>query len=562
MAGIHLMNHGVDSEFFERVAEIVLQQLELRRCELCPDGVPVALRIDEQLAADEYRISAQGEIVAQSRCGILAGIGRYLREARFDGQGGFEPSRSEFALIPKKAIRGMYLATHFFNYYHAAPMDEMRRCIAEIALRGGNAIQAWYDMHHYTGIDDPHSVEMIERIKSICRYAKSIGMKICLCTLANEAFDGTPEAIRAEWIAQNGYKYAPVGHFHVEICPNKPGGMDEIIKQRRQMLRAFAALKVDFVSMWPYDQGGCTCKRCAPWGANGFLKIAPEFWKAVQEEAPGAKLLCGVWYLDHFVDGEWEAFQKQMATGKYDFFSYLYGYFFENEPIPEMVASGKRKMLGFPEISMRGSTPWGGFGANPLPAYLERMEKENGALYEGGFPYSEGIFEDINKSIMLGFASGEYDSVRDILRDYVKYEFGAEQAEDVVDILYDMEETLDRHRYDQNGDMEDYPHKPPTEETVYHFEIVRPEKIESIYERTMRADDSLPESLKRNWKWRIVYLRAIIDHELLHGNGVASDVCEDCYRELIELYHVQNGEYSVTPPTRESMMANRGGFLL
>ena len=562
MAGIHLMNHGVDSEFFVRVQEIVSQQLSVRRCKLCPDGIPVALRIDEQLTADEYRISAQGEIVAQSRCAILAGIGRYLRESRFDGEGGFEPARQEFSLIPTKAVRGMYLASHFYNFYHAGPLKEIYEIVAGMALQGGNAIQLWYDMHHYPSIDDPESVEMIERLRAIYKYAKELGMKICIGGLANEAFAGTPENIRAEWSVQNGYKSAPVGHYHVEICPGKPGGMEEILRQRRQMLRAFADLKPDYFSYWPYDQGGCTCKDCAPWGANGFMKLAPAMWKLLQEEIPGAAMLCGVWRFDIFTDGEWDAFQKKMESGKYDFFDYLYGYFFENEKIPEIVSSGKMKMLSFPEISMRGSVPWGGFGANPMPAYLQEMEEANSNLYEGGFPYSEGIFEDINKSIILGFGTGQYQSARDILRDYVRYEFGVREPDEIVDILYDMEETLERHRYDQDNEIQDYPRKAPTEDTVYRFEIVNPEKIDSIYERTMRVNATIPEEMRKSWKWRIIYLRAVIDHELIHGGGIASDLCEECYQELIDLYHVEKGEYSVAPPTREAMMANRGGFLL
>jgi hypothetical protein len=33
-------------------------------------------------------------------------------------------------------------------------------------------------------------------------------------------------------------------------------------------------ISLGFIVMWPYDQGGCTCSHCAPWGTNGFLKVA------------------------------------------------------------------------------------------------------------------------------------------------------------------------------------------------------------------------------------------------------------------------------------------------
>ena len=307
------------------------------------------------------------------------------------------------------------------------PLRRVYDILDGMALRGCNALMAWYDMHHYTGVNDPESEKMIHRLKSIYRYALKLGMKLCFGTLANEAFDGTPDALKADWHAVNGYKTQPVGHYHVEICPNAPGGMEEILRQRRDVLRAFSDIPFDYVSYWPYDQGGCTCEKCAPWGANGFLKLAPEYRRVVEEEMPGAQILCATWGFDRFIDGEWDAFYQRMKDPSFQYFAYLFGYFSSEEEVPDFIRQGDmpggKKMLSFPEISMRCAVPWGGFGANPMPMHFEKNERETGKYYEGGFPYSEGIFEDINKSLMLGFATGQYTSAYQILLDYARYEF-------------------------------------------------------------------------------------------------------------------------------------------
>lgn len=566
MAMICLKNGGVDKEDFERIEKIWIRQLSERGCEPSANGTPVTLRLDKRIDEDEYRIFADGTLVSGSKIGLLAALGRYLRDGSFDGKGGFTPATEDVALKMRSGIRGMYFASHFFNFYHVAPMEKIYEILDSLALRGCNALMAWYDMHHYTYVDDPESVKMIQRLKQIFRYAKALGMKLCFGTLANEAFSGTDDAIKADWRAVNGYKTPPVGHYHVEICPNAPGGMEEILRQRRAVLRAFSDIVFDFVSFWPYDQGGCTCAKCVPWGANGFLKIAPQFRKVVEEEMPGTKILCSTWRFGDFIDGEWQAFYQRMQEEQFQFFAYLFDYFSSLEAMPEGirhgVMPGGKKMLSFPEISMRGAVPWGGFGANPMPAYLERNEREMGKYYEGGFPYSEGIFSDINQAIMLGFATGQYDTAYDILRDYSKYEFCAPHPEAVASLMFDMEETLPRHRVDQHGVCQDYLRKEAPADTVFRFVFENPQKIDTIYERAKDIDAQLPQAMRATWRWRILYLRAAIDFELYHNDGLQTEACEAYYQELTEIYYAQEADYCVSPPSREAMRLNRGGFLL
>ena len=58
---------------------------------------------------------------------------------------------------------------------------------------------------------------------------------------------------------------------------------------------------------------------------------------------------------------------------------------------------GQLPMVGFPEISMYETFPWGGFGATPLPRHFPSQWDAVKLRSSGGFPYSEGISEDLNK---------------------------------------------------------------------------------------------------------------------------------------------------------------------
>lgn len=74
-----------------------------------------------------------------------------------------------------------------------------------------------------------------------------------------------------------------------------------------------------------------------------------------------------------------------------------------------------------------GATPWGGFGAAPAINRLNEVFMENEIMAEGGFCYSEGIFEDINKMLMLSLYMGN-NSKEETMRDYFRFYFGEDSV--------------------------------------------------------------------------------------------------------------------------------------
>ena len=53
---------------------------------------------------------------------------------------------------------------------------------------------------------------------------------------------------------------------------------------------------------------------------------------------------------------------------------------------------------------------------------------------------------------------------------------------------------------------------------------------------------------RQAWRWRQLYLRALIDAELAKNRNLPNDRCQEAFAELIEIYHAQKAEVHVRPP--------------
>jgi hypothetical protein len=74
---------------------------------------------------------------------------------------------------------------------------------------------------------------------------------------------------------------------------------------------------------------------------------------------------------------------------------------------------------------------------------------------------------------------------------------------------------------------------------------------EEAYELLRRSELKLPPHVKSSWRWRILFLRALIDKERFKNKGLLTDVCKQAFRELTEIYHAENAEGCVRPPKIE-----------
>lgn len=504
-----------------------------------PGDFTINLIYDDSLGDEGFRIDDIDGGVCIYGCddrGLVAGVGKLIHDSQY-GPGEFTPGSWRGTSIPVMPVRGIYFATHFHNWYHDAPIEKVERYIEELALWGTNVLSVWFDMHHYTGINDPEAQKMLERLHAMLVAAKRIGMDTGLTTLANEAYADSPESLRAEWVAgQNGYYHEPAGHYHVEICPNKSGGTELILQFAEERMAFFNDIGIDYYWIWPYDQGGCTCSACAPWGANGFLSIAKEISHRVRARFPQAKIVLSTWYFDHFVDGEWSGLGAAF-TNKPDWVDLLladdYGDDFPAYPLQHGVPGGF-KMVGFPEISMYNCNPWGGYGANPLPAHIQSLWNQARTRLIGGFPYSEGIYEDINKVIMAQCYWNPAKPVADTVREYLSA-IGVVDVNKVVRAIDILENAFPHYLSIDNG--------------TRYVSFGNTEGAGEAASLLLTVDAEMPDWARANWRWRILLLRGIIDAELVHNNFIPNAACDIAFKELTEIYHAQKNTNSwVAPP--------------
>lgn len=532
--GIRLVLPQEGASIVRNIGELLTRQI-IDRCDAEVGGGDDAPRVVELAVVpgsdESFRIedrSAGGvRIVGHGERGLLYGVGKFLRTSRFD-RSGFTPSEWRGTSSPACPIRGIYLATHFHNFYHDAPIEEVQRYVEELGLWGFNTLVVWYDMHHFNGLDSPEAKAFRVRLRGICEAAKNVGLDVGLGVVANEGYANSPTEIRADVSGMRGAK------FPTDICPATPAGRRYILNNFTELFDWCADLQPAYVWIWPYDSGGCGCAACRPWGSNGFLNTGAAVAELARGRLPGVRVIMSTWFFD---DREWEGLTSALAD-KPPWANYVLAEG-TTRPMPAGLP-----MVGFPEISMHETFPWGGFGATPLTQRAQREWDKVKQHIVGGFPYSEGIYEDMTKTVFSQFYWDDRPA-QDTLREYIAYEF----SPDVVDEILQVVSTLEQNHHWRwwPGELEGvalaqdwFPSRgsPPQPDPG----------AERAYEIVRRVDDELSPRARGNWRWRILYLRALLDAELKANGGRPNERCHAAFSELIEIYHAEHAEPHVRPP--------------
>ena len=526
------------SKVVEHAGQILSRQVT-RRCKssIMNNGVAdvnIELAIDPQLSAEGYGITTTPDgatrIMGGDERGLIYGVGKFLRTSHFDVEG-FTPGTWFGVSTPACPVRGVYFATHFNNFYEAAPLEEVREYVDELALWGVNHLQVTFPRWHFTGFEDPAAQKALERLKQIMRSAKLAGMKATLLIAANDDFKSTP----AEFLR------VPVpdplkrrGDFGVNLCPSNPKAHALLMKDWARLLNEFTDIGLDAVEFWPYDEGGCGCTNCWPWGARGFPKLSRDLSRIARDKFPGIKVILSTWTFDTPPAGEWEGLEQFIATDR-SWVDYIQADSHEDFPrYPiEHGVPGELPLLNFPEISMWGQSPWGGYGANPLPDRLQRLwnqarKKPAGrfpySALSGGFPYSEGIYEDINKAVCAQLYWDGNRPTIETIREYVAFEFSPDVVDAVTKAVTLLEINHERRKIGSSA--------------------------QDAFRLLEDSEQKMTPQARKSWRWRILYLRALIDRELLETKGkLQGETLKRAFQELTTIYHAEQAHsMPIHPP--------------
>lgn len=513
--------HDAGQSAVARVVRVLRERVEVRvplRWVEVPDGAQLHLELDPRLPAEAYRLVSQRgavRVAGGSARGLMYGVGKLLRTSRYGET--WELSTWRGTSAPTGTLRGVYFASHFHNWYHQADEAEITRYLEDLALWGVNAVMVIFPMINLQGWDDPQAGPAMEMVRRYARAIRGLGMQF-VTGLNNTMFIGAPDTIRATRLPDPTGRRGNSGH---PICPSNPAGHAYLVENSRRLFEKLTDVGLDGLCHWPYDEGGCACAQCQPWGSNGYLRLSRDLTRLGREYFPNLKSVLSTWMFDTPPEGEWAGLSAALKQDRswVDFILADSHEDFPRYPLDVEVPGGL-PLLNFPEISMWGNSPWGGVGANPLPRRFQRLWDQVRGKVTGGFPYSEGIYEDLNKAVVAQFYWDPSRRATETLVEYAAYEFGAGPTTlaDFLALVEALEDTASRK---------------------YRKEPVERATVERARQFAEALHAFLPEWGKRNWRWELLHLRAILDDERYVGGGLETPEAEAALLRLIELYHAE-----------------------
>jgi hypothetical protein len=529
--------------------------------------IVLQLRINTSLGEEAYSISnlegvfgpAAGSVVIAGgdARGLLYGAGRLLRASSYDGPRStpFTPGKWRGAAQPALpgSFRAHYFAVHYDNFYQSAPEDAVATYMEDIALWGVNTIivglpgPGTFSPGKSTVVEGaPQLAVLINRTRSLLRLAVDIGLSPGVVFAPNQGYDAGTATHRE---GHSPFPHTPFpdplrvrGDLGALTCPFK--GHAYLLELRKKLITQYKDIGLDWFVFWPYDEGGCGCSDDWPWGGKGFPRISSKMATMGREVFPKLRTVVSTWCFDKpVVNGSeyagMDAFIKAevgASSASTSNFSFAMVDDHGDFPLWPLEQGGGKlgglPLLNFPEISMWGRGPWGGWGANPLPTRFEGLWAQTKGKVVGGMPYSEGIYEDMNAVIAWQHYWDSSRNANETLRDYVSFEYSA-KAEDVEGIM----EAIGLLELTWPGG----PHDLGTNTALAALAT-------KAYALLGDVDKRLSTQAKAAWRWRILLLRAEIDATIVANPGkmYGPVLCRD-FAELTAIQHVNKSDRCGVP---------------
>jgi hypothetical protein len=332
------------------------------------------------------------------------------------------PARKSAEPFP---IRECYCPAHFGNAYEAMGPREMAAYLAEMKWMGFNHYGDWITT---TDVCNPYTSdaawdlakEQLDRKKKAFLAAQKLGLELNLIVTPNHVY---LDQLRPAYAAKKGPRVQ--GQL---ICPSDPEARKIILANFERWFNDFAdaGIRLHAFTAFAYDYGGCDCEKCRPWIIT-FARLMKEVHAIARQRHPDIEpWFCSWWWTpeEHAQFNDWAA-QEAPGWLKAMTLHIEYG---QTRPKDVAVPPGCRK-LAFVHIGygdQRDSEVYGRQGAVIAPQRLpETLRELHQRGFEGFQAYSEGVFDDINKTLLAGLGSGHFDDTESALRAYAQRYFGA-----------------------------------------------------------------------------------------------------------------------------------------
>ena len=453
------------------------------------EGTAIEFFIDPSIQSEGYKIAVEKDIcriTAADDAGLYYGIGKLLHSAEWN-EDGFVPKQTDGVSAPACPFRAIYFSAHFYNWYQMASEQDLRDYLEDLLLWGYNCVVGILPIVNCSDFEEPLMQGATKKLAEIFSIAKDYGMKVGTIVVGNQGLKSAPHSMDADM----NFDLSMRGNLGRNLCPHKDGTQAYMVEIFENICKTFFEIGLDYVIAWPYDEGGCGCEKCYPWGAVGFPKAIENIGKTFKKYFPHIQVIVSTWAFDDPSDegeyaGLYAKLEKElqwidalMIDSHGDFPSY---------PLEHPVI---KPIVNFPEISMLGLFPWGGYGANPMPQHFQKIWNSSRHLIAGGLPYSEGKYEDISKVQWAGYYWSPEKSYREILKEYINYEFAADQADVILQLMEQIE--FNHFRYEEE------------KEPDYAL-------AEQTAALAKEVNKKLPLRVQKSWRWRILYIRAQLDH--------------------------------------------------
>ena len=195
----------------------------------------------------------------------------------------------------------------------------------------------------------------------------------------------------------------------------------------------------------------------------------------------------------------------------------------------------------------------GRFWATPLPRRLQDQWNAVKQHIHGGFPYSEGIYDDLNKVLFAQFYWNDRPA-EETLREYIAFEYSPDVVDDVLKVIATLEQN--HHMRWWPGELDGV----KLEQDWFPSRGAKPQAdpgAEQAYQTVQRVSARLSPPARQSWRWRQLQLRTLLDAELKKNHGLPNDRCQQAFAELIEIYHAQNANPTVRPPLDPGFLQQR-----